>query len=524
MPGAAPELPASAPPASGAARQSVSRLTLRLRLTLWIMAINTAIVWMMGAALWLTERWTLDQSLNARRIERLQIIAAGLAQAAPADLQSRLESIHARLAEQFIDEQVQISISDGRAIVASMPEPIPELRPTELSDAIASGRPRIEITHARLSGPDAASEPVRIAAVPLRIGDAGAGTVFLAVTDRFAQRQLRQSRNMLLVIFALAPLAAAGTAWYLARIAIAPLDRLRLLASRIPFDPGVGSLVESLPGSSAEVMTLVKELDLALARVRSRHAAQERFLYNVSHELKTPIAVVMAEAQTIDRAGLPPSTTVFIESVEEEMFRLGRIIEGLLALSRVQNGEGLRRVRRYAVMDLVMDSIENCRELANRKGVRLSPSLEQREEPADDAVIGDPELLRIMLDRLVRDAVRHSPGGSVVTISAVRSSAATRGVEITIDDSGAGIPPERAAANPDAMVRASDQPEHERGGGLSLTVAQAVAQLHRGTVTIRNREPAGCRVCVTLPLYNGGAQAGAPTRHATNGTANTRKE
>lgn len=479
-------------------------MSLRLRITLWIAAINTVIVLATGSAFWLYGRWQLDRTLNARRIQRLERLAAELHPVPTTELPGYVAGLYSRIADQYMGEQVRIALSDQKGVIAVAPEDLPELLSIPVASVAETGRPRVDKIRLVFQEDP---EPGRVVTVPLETSDHRTIALSLVATDRFAQRQMARAGEAMIALLLVGPLAAAASAWFIARIAVVPLERLRQLASQIPASPGDSALTDSFPKSPLEVQKLVAELDLALSRVRSRHASQDRFIYNVSHELKTPIAVVLAEAQTIDRAGVPAAAAEFIGSVQEEMFRLGRIIEGLLALSRVNNGEGLRRARACAVNDLVMDSLEDCRSLAERKGVRLVPSLAQADEH-DDAIIGDPDLLRIMLERLIRDAVRHSTSGMTVNVSAARSNGtAPPAAQITIDDAGPEVPSEHVAANLDLTTRGSGQPEHERGGGLSLTIAAAIAELHRGTVEVSSRNGSGCSVRVTLPLQRHTAPA-----------------
>ena len=96
----------------------------------------------------------------------------------------------------------------------------------------------------------------------------------------------------------------------------------------------------------AEMAELRDQLEEARVRIRDAFQMQERFLTNVSHELKTPIAVVLTEAQTLRSVGMSAEVMEFVESTEEEMQRLGRLVESFLTLARVRDGHHEPRGKR----------------------------------------------------------------------------------------------------------------------------------------------------------------------------------
>jgi signal transduction histidine kinase len=186
-----------------------------------------------------------------------------------------------------------------------------------------------------------------------------------------------------------------------------------------------------------------------------------------------------------------------MQTVEEEMMRLGNLVESFLTLTRIQSGRGPTILKRYCVNDLVFDSISDCSMMADQHRVTLVPTLLAQEGTVDAAVVGDPDLLRTLVENLIRNSIRFSPEHSAVDIGAsVHDGQAI----IRVRDSGPGIPPDRLKTIFDRFAQANDSERRGRGHGLGLTIAKGIAELHGGNVEASNRDPRGCEFVVRLNL------------------------
>jgi two-component system OmpR family sensor kinase len=252
-----------------------------------------------------------------------------------------------------------------------------------------------------------------------------------------------------------------------------------------------------------EIARLQEELNSALERLEAGFRAQDEFISNVSHELRTPIAVLLTESQVIKLSTQDQARwRAFADQVEEQMQHLGGIVESFLTLTRA--GLDQQRLRELVrINDVVLDSVQSCRAYAARHGVPLVPRLVESED-GEAQVHGDPELLRTMLDNLVRNAVAHSPEGGAVEIEAVAEDGH---LVLRVRDHGPGIPPEylervfeRFVQVPAGKRAAREGRERRAGTGLGLAIASNVAQLHMGTIRAANNPDGGCTFTVALPL------------------------
>lgn len=245
------------------------------------------------------------------------------------------------------------------------------------------------------------------------------------------------------------------------------------------------------------VEQLARELETARRQLQEGLVERERFLSNVSHEIKTPIAILMIEAQTVDRRACTEGMLHFVETVESEMARLGRLVESFLLLTRVQSGRGPSTLRCYALNDMIIDSIESCAAAARQGHISLRPSLLSEEATVDASVVGDPYLLRTLVEHLLRNSIRFSPPGSTIDVVAKVNGGTA---EVSVIDQGPGIDPDRLKNIFDRFANKDDSQRLGRGQGLGLAVAKGIAELHGGTIQAFNREGAGCEFMVRLKL------------------------
>jgi cell cycle sensor histidine kinase DivJ len=165
-------------------------------------------------------------------------------------------------------------------------------------------------------------------------------------------------------------------------------------------------------------------------------------------------------------------------------------------LTRVRDA-GLPTMKlRCDVNDLLVESARHCDAFASEHGIHLVPNLID-DEDAITIVVGDPDLLRTMIDNLVYNAIRFSPKGGAVTINATIDGAST---VIRVIDDGPGLPPDLVDRIFDRFVQGPEEQRRGRGCGLGLEIAQGIAELHAGRIEVENGRDRGCSFRITLPL------------------------
>ena len=228
------------------------------------------------------------------------------------------------------------------------------------------------------------------------------------------------------------------------------------------------------------------------------------FIANVSHELKTPMGALGLLAETLQFEHDPSVANRLAARINSEAFRVNRIIEDLLDLSRIE-GEGSPSREPLPVSLVVADAIERIRTSAEQHAVTLSFI----EPESNFVVVGDRRQLVSAVHALLENAVVYSPVGGDVTIAITRSDARTNEdgepvgplIHINIKDEGVGIPTKDLERIFERFYRVDPGRARETGGtGLGLSIVRHVAQNHGGTVLVESREGEGSTFTLELPM------------------------
>lgn len=321
--------------------------------------------------------------------------------------------------------------------------------------------------------------PVRLLTVPR--SDAS-GLTYVVVGRPVDDREDALSR-FLLLLFVIGPfvlVTTTGLGWLVARAALTPVDRMRSEAAAMSISEPDRRL--TVPPAKDELRDLAETMNAMLERLQSSMQDEREFLDRASHELRTPLAVLKAE---LDLALARPRTTDELETAldrsAQEVDSLVRLAEDLLVLSR-RNG-GRLPIRREAVrLDQLLERLGDGfsgRARANEVELDIRP-----EGPIE--VDADPDRIRQAVSNLLDNALRFTPAGGRVVVSARAGDGV---VALSVVDSGPGFP----ATFPPSS--GSDGFEHV---GLGLAIVTAVAEAHGGSVSIGQADGGGGSVTMTL--------------------------
>jgi two-component system sensor histidine kinase SenX3 len=228
------------------------------------------------------------------------------------------------------------------------------------------------------------------------------------------------------------------------------------------------------------------------------------FIANVSHELKTPMGALGLLAETLQFERDPTVAHRLAERINSEAFRVNRIIEDLLDLSRIE-GEGSPTREPIPISLIVADAIERIRTAAEQHDVKV----DFQEPEVSLVVFGDRRQLISAIHALLENAVVYSPRGAVVGISIGRVDATVNAdgegvgphVRIAIKDQGVGIPAKDLERIFERFYRVDPGRARETGGtGLGLSIVRHVAQNHGGNVLVESREGEGSTFTLELPM------------------------
>lgn len=288
-------------------------------------------------------------------------------------------------------------------------------------------------------------------------------------------------------------LAAAGLGGYvLARRALAPVEAMTEQAAKISAE----SLSERLPVENPEdeLGQLAAVLNQSLDRLQGAFQQLRRFTADASHELRTPLTVVRTVGEVALQDKRPAEDyREAIGSMLEELDRLTRLVDGLLALSRADAGPAPLNRAQLLLGDAVRDSVSLLEVLAEEKRQKILI-----EDDPSISVSADPLILRQALINLIDNAIKYSPAGAEVRIRIGKRS--LREVVVEVTDQGPGIPAEHRRRVFERFYRADSARSREQGGaGLGLAIAEWAVRAHGGSIELESEEGRGSTFRVVLP-------------------------
>ena len=335
-------------------------------------------------------------------------------------------------------------VSDSGTVVAASPDAA-RLPPLQAGPLVVAGEPLRAVALALPGGRVVVAAPVR---------DITAGVHIVVVA-------------LLVGVPLLAALVAAGC-WLLVGSALRPVEELRRAAAGVT--PGQGAVRLAVPGSSDELARLATTLDDMLARLDRASVRQRRFVADAAHELRSPLAAARVELEVALQVG--GDWNAVGADVLVEVLRLGRLVEDLLELARVDDSGVTRRA-------VQLDLAAVAHEAVRRTGTARVPVSVASDE-LGPAVHADPDALARVLRNLLDNAVRHASSRVVVSVRRRGEHA-----ELLVRDDGPGVPTTQRELVFDRFARLDDGRARDEGGtGLGLPIARELARAEGGDVLL----------------------------------------
>ena len=255
-----------------------------------------------------------------------------------------------------------------------------------------------------------------------------------------------------------------------------------------------GSPVATLGGERGALLFVLHDI----TRQKRLENVRKDFVANVSHELRTPLAVIKGYVETlVDAHDTMPlaDRDKFLKTIQRHAERLNSLLEDLLVLSRLESAQpGLAR-ERVDLTRLLADALEDFRARPEAAGHRLALAVDEAVPP----ILADPLKLGQVVDNLVSNALKYTPPGSRIEITARIPEADT--VELAVRDDGPGIPEADLPHIFERFYRVEKGRAREKGGtGLGLSIVKHIVQLHGGRVWAESRPGAGTTFFCTLPV------------------------
>jgi heavy metal sensor kinase len=447
-----------------------ARMSIRLRLTLWYSTVLLAGLTLFGTGLWVALKHRLMAQVDARLEQRVDGLRTALTiEGAQAGRDQLVEELSEFVREIPEGDLIQVRDAKGSLLPPSAVQSPFQLQPVGAGPVFVTagwnGRTfRILTTGFRYAGNNyqvLAASSVEDTAIVMR--DFRALLLFMAPT-------------VLLM-------ACFGGYWISGR-ALAPVDEITRVARSISVQnlskrlavPQTGDEIQRMSETWNEVL---ERLDSAVKRIR-------QFTADASHELRTPLALIQATAElALRRERQPEEYRKWMREIQTEAERMTELTESLLALARADSGAGMP-VSRTDLTVVVRDAVRSSAAAAESRGIALradtpdAPAVAQANESA----------LRRLLLTLIDNALKHTPSGGAVTVSAASSG---EGVTLAVRDTGEGIPADALPHVFERFFRVDTARSSGSGVGLGLSIAQAIAQAHGSNIVVESEPGNGAR-------------------------------
>jgi signal transduction histidine kinase len=285
-------------------------------------------------------------------------------------------------------------------------------------------------------------------------------------------------------------LVSLGIGWWITARALQPLHSISSTALRV----AEGDLSQRipLPHDATEITDLVNVLNQAFTRLEASFVRQIQFSADASHELRTPISVILTHTQNaLARDRSPEDYRESLAACQRAARRMKLLTESLLALVRLDHGEQRLDQTTCRLDHLVADALESQKSLAQEHRIVLISNL----SPVDCFV--NPEQLIQVVTNLLTNAIRYNSAGGSVTVSTAQEE---NNAILSVQDTGHGIAGDDLPRLFERFYRVDkSRSGHSSGAGLGLAITEAIVKAHGGTIEVTSELGAGSLFTVRLP-------------------------
>jgi heavy metal sensor kinase len=463
--------------------------SIRFRMALWYAALLAGALVLFGASTYIGLERYLQKSLQESLVKQARSIGDVLLVNIK---QSGEDYVDDEITEHYSPEIngrfIRITGTDGKRIFLSgIPKDgsfNPVLVPPPQLPAIHEFSREVEMSDGR---------ELLLHGLPFKSAD---GSNFL-IEVAAPYNQIEAVLRGLLLTFALGlPLIVAiaiGGGYLLMRRALRPVDEIRQKAAQITSR----NLSERLPvlHTGDELERLATDLNHMIERLEESFQQINRFSADASHELRTPLTVLQGELEAIAQSGqrLPADVREPIGSALEETQRLAKIVESLLAISRLEAGEARAQPVRLNFAELARTTADQMRLLAEEKHISLTCDGTDRVD-----VEADSSRLKQVVVNLLDNAIKYTPESGRVTVTVTQRNGHA---VLEVADTGLGISASDLPRVFDRFYRADKARSRQMGGtGLGLSIVRSICVAHGGQVSVTSTENQGSQFRVDLPL------------------------
>ncbi|MCJ7625038.1 MAG: ATP-binding protein [Anaerolineaceae bacterium] len=332
---------------------------------------------------------------------------------------------------------------------------------------------------------------IRVLSVPLQTARNPVGVLQVGMSLSIIEAAQQRWISIIMIITLITmPLVGLG-AWFVAGRALEPLARVTEIATQIT---KADDLMRRIPLSGTtedEVGQMIQAFNETLERLENLFTSQNRFLADVSHDLRTPLTVIKGNVGLMRRMGCTDEES--INSIEMEVDRLTRLVGDLLLLAQTESGS---LPIDEMVVDLDTVLLEVFQQMRHLAGDRIKLTLLEIDQIQ---MIGDRDRLKQVLLNLVGNAIQHTPQGGDVKLWLRKKDGR---IEFQVSDNGPGISEEDLPHIFERFYRGEKSRKRDKGSGfgLGLSIVKGIINAHGGVIEVESRLGEGTTFTVGLPL------------------------
>lgn len=279
---------------------------------------------------------------------------------------------------------------------------------------------------------------------------------------------------------------ASLLAWYFSK----PIRHLRSAFKSVASGNLDVDLNSVMGGRRDDLANLGRDFDWMTKQLRALIEGQRRLLHDISHELRSPLARLQVAVGLARQQ--PDKAESSMERIERESVRMDHLVGELLTLSKLQAGVAESMKEQINPEELLADIVDDAQFEASAQGKEV-----QLLGRVNSSIQGNAELFHRAIENVIRNAIKHTPSGSSVTVEVSQSDSQ---LKISISDTGTGVVEAELELIFEPFFRSNSGGNSADGHGLGLAIARRVIEAHGGIIRASNRSTGGLCVEIMIPM------------------------